>query len=164
MTSYLVGYRGPPIWMLPPLRSKPGGEKVMPIDFAMVQRIAEPLIGGVLLALALRALERRPRVVVFYGHVGAFQLQPSAHGPGGAVHTHSIVIRNSGKLTAHNVRVAHTLPLASPTINVSVHPQTFYTQTTLPTGGDEILFGTLVTGATGHDFIFVLSTADLESD
>jgi hypothetical protein len=118
----------------------------MPIDFALVERIVEPVIGGLLLALLLRVIERRPRVVVFYGHIGTFQLQPSAHGPGGIVNTHSVVIKNAGKLPAYNVRVPHSIPLAASNINVSVFPQTAFSQQLLPTGGDEMLFPTLVPG------------------
>ena len=116
----------------------------MPIDIALVERIVEPVVVGVLLALALRLFERRARVVVFVGNVGFFQLHPSTHGPGGPVHTHTVVIRNAGKLTAHNVRVPHKVSLAAANINVSVLPQTNYSVQPLPTGGDEILFPTLV--------------------
>lgn len=118
----------------------------MTLDISILFRIFESVAAAVFGALALRAIERRPRLVVFYGHIGSFQLQPDVHGPGGAVHTHSVVIRNSGKLSAHNVRVPHAIRLVAPTINVSVDPQTAYSQTTLPTGGDEILFATLVPG------------------
>lgn len=51
-----------------------------------------------------------------------------------------------GRLTAHNVRVPHTRSLAASNINVSVLPQTDYSVVPLPTGGDEILFPTLVPG------------------
>jgi uncharacterized repeat protein (TIGR01451 family) len=118
----------------------------MPIDIALVERIVEPVIGGLLLAFVLRLIERRPRVVVFVGNVGFFHLHPSPPGPGGDVHTHTVVIRNAGKLPAHNVRVPHKLSLATSNINVSVLPQTNYSVLPLPTGGDEILFPTLVPG------------------
>jgi hypothetical protein len=118
----------------------------VPIDIALVERIVEPVVGGLLLALVLRLIERRARVVVFYGHIGFFQLHPSANGPGGAVHTHTVVIRNAGRLTAHNVRVPHKVSLAAANINVSVLPQINYSVQPLPTGGDEILFPTLVPG------------------
>lgn len=51
-----------------------------------------------MLFLAQRVLERRTRLVVYYGNVGYFKL------PTGDVHTHTVVVRNAGKLPAHNVR------------------------------------------------------------
>jgi hypothetical protein len=117
----------------------------MVIDFSLFERIAVPLVTAVLGMLIGRAIERRPRLVVYYGHVGAFQLQPWGQWPGGGVHTHSVVIQNTGKLAARNVRLPHNFPLKPP-LNFSVHPQTAFTRTHLAGGGEEITFPVLVPG------------------
>lgn len=63
------------------------------------------------------------------------------------VHTHSIVIRNSGALSAHNVRIQHALSVSAATVNVSVDPPGVnFTHSILPSGGDEFLFPILVAG------------------
>jgi hypothetical protein len=117
----------------------------MVIDFSLFGRIAEAVIIAVLGGFAGRAIERRPRVVVFYGHVGAFQLQPSGQLPGGGVHTHSVVIKNTGKLAARNVRLPHRLALTPP-LNFYVDPPTDFTRTPLAGGGEQITFPVLVPG------------------
>jgi hypothetical protein len=116
------------------------------LDVSLIQRIAEPVIIGVLLTLALRLIERRVRLSVFYGHVGEFRTQPSGNIPAFVVHTHSVVIRNSGKLAAHNVRVPHAVSLGAPNVNVSVNRGVNFTQSTLQSGSDELLFPILVPG------------------
>ena len=92
-----------------------------------------------------RAIERRPRLIAYYGHVGEFELQPSGENPGMVVHTHSVVLRNTGRLAAKNVRLPHRLALAPP-LNFSILPQTAFTRTPLTGGGEEIMFPVLVPG------------------
>lgn len=96
------------------------------------------------LALILRFIERRARLFVYYGHVGNFQIQPTAQNPAFDIFTHSVVIRNGGKLAAHNVRVPHAR-LPGAILNVSVSPGINFTKS-LPSGSDEILFPILVAG------------------
>jgi hypothetical protein len=119
------------------------------IDFSVVGRIAEAVVaavlGAFLGALATRAIERRARLTAFYGHVGEFQLQPMGNNPGITVHTHSVVVRNTGRLAAHNVRMPHAFPLKPP-LNFSVFPQTAFNRTLLASGGEEITFPILVPG------------------
>jgi hypothetical protein len=117
----------------------------MVIDFSVFGRIAEALVIALLGGFVARAIERRPRLSVFYGHVGEFQLQPMGQTPSMVVHTHSVVLRNTGKLAAKNVRLPHNLPLAPP-LNFSVSPQTAFTRTPLAGGGEEIIFPVLVPG------------------
>jgi hypothetical protein len=118
----------------------------MAFDLSLIQRIAEPVIGGVVLAVILRAIERRARLTAYYGHVGRFRIQPTAAAPSFDVHTHTVVIKNGGRLPAHNVRMPHPLPFGMNAINVFVDPGINYSQSTLPSGGDEILFPVLVAG------------------
>lgn len=112
------------------------------IDLPLVQRILEPVVIGFVLFFGQRFFERRARLVVYYGNVGFFQL------PTGNVHTHTVVIRNAGKLPAHNVRIPHTGPLAAANIHVSVLPQALYDVRPLPTGGEELHFAVVAPGQT----------------
>lgn len=55
------------------------------------------------------------------------------------VGTHAVVVRNSGRLSAKNVRLGHkSLP------NYNIYPNTKYEVTSLPNGGKEIIFPILV--------------------
>jgi hypothetical protein len=107
-------------------------------------RILENFVGGLL----NRIVERRPRLIAYYGHVGVFQISPpaGAQPPGQTiiVHTHTVVIGNTGGLPAHNVRVPHRGLLAGHGINVSVDPGVNYWTHILPGGQEEILFPILV--------------------
>ena len=60
--------------------------------------------------------------------------------PAYEINTHSIIIRNAGRLAANNVRVRHHL--LPP--NFRVDPVRSWTRTPLPDGGEEILFDRLV--------------------
>lgn len=63
----------------------------------------------------------------------------SAHSAETYIGTHAVVVRNSGKLTAKNVRLGHQfLP------NYTIYPNTKYEITDLPGGGKEIYFPVLV--------------------
>jgi hypothetical protein len=86
-------------------------------------------LGGVALlgvgALINHFVERRPRLLVYYGHVAAFHItQPEPDATPVWVNTHAVVIRNAGRATAHNVRVPHWGLLADnvPPIHISVFP------------------------------------------
>jgi hypothetical protein len=107
-------------------------------------RIIENLVGGLL----NRIVERRPRLIAFYGHVGVFQVAPPSNAPAGAppirLHTHAVVIGNVGNLPAHNVRVPHRVKLAAANIHVYVEPGVNYSPQTLPGGEEEFLFPILV--------------------
>jgi hypothetical protein len=59
-------------------------------------RIAEALAIAVLGALVSRWMERRPRLTVFYGHIGEFQLQPSGVFAGGVG-----IVCGKSKLSSH---------------------------------------------------------------
>jgi hypothetical protein len=132
-----VGYASP--------RKEQGTGATVRFDFSIFSRVAEALIIAVLGGFIARVIERRPRVVVFYGHIGEFHLPPTQGNPALRVHTHTVVIRNNGRLAAHNVRVPHNLPLTPP-LNFSVAPQTAFTRAPLAGGGEEITFSVLVPG------------------
>jgi hypothetical protein len=114
---------------------------------SLIQRVAGPFVCGVILALILRTIKRRARLIVFYGHVGHFRIQPtpSVSVPFG-LHTHSVVIKNGGRLQAHNIRVPHALSFGLNAINAFVDQGINYTESVLPGGGDEILFPVMPVG------------------
>lgn len=123
----------------------------MKFDLSLFVNIVDKLLAAVLGALVLRFFERRARLVAFYSHVGAFRTQFPGQNPGdppnvGWVNTHSVVIRNTGRLSANHVRVPHAVRLASPGIHVSVDPDTGYNRHDLPGGGEEFEFESLVPG------------------
>lgn len=79
-------------------------------------------------------------MISHYGHVSAFTVQPidPSQRPYD-VFTHSIVIKNTGRKTATNVRLGHqTLP------NVKVYPDIDYMINQLPGGGKEIIFPKII--------------------
>jgi hypothetical protein len=86
-------------------------------------------------------------LTVFFGHVGEFRMTPP---PGQqqlqpmTVHTHTIVIRNAGRLAAHNVRVPHQGSLAQANVHVSVERGVDFKMKNLPGGDEEILFPVLL--------------------
>jgi len=107
-------------------------------------RIIENFVGGLL----NRIVERRSRLIVFYGHIGTLQLAAPPSAPPGSpparIHTHTVVIGNDGGLPAHNVRVPHQGSLAAANIHVYIDPGVNYSVQTLPGGEEEILFPLLV--------------------
>lgn len=121
----------------------------MAIDLGLLWSIAEKiLLVGVGAAFASR-FERRPRLTAFYGHVGQFRINPPlSDAQGNAIawiNTHTVVVRNSGRRAAQNVRIPHRGPLAAANIHVSIHPPGFnHTTNPLPDGSEEIVFPVLV--------------------
>jgi hypothetical protein len=119
------------------------------VDLSLLTSVAEKI--GLLFAGGLvgRFFERRARVVVFYGHVGQFRLQPQQQGSvqpqqqPGLVHTHSVVIRNAGRVAAHNVHVPHRGMLNAANIHISIEPHLAHTVQALPNWTEEILFPAL---------------------
>jgi len=75
----------------------------MNVDWSVVVRVATPLVTLVLGAVLHRWLERRPKVISYLGHVASFHVTSTAQPF--LVFTHAIVVRNSGKKIARNVRV-----------------------------------------------------------
>ncbi len=110
----------------------------MNIDWNIVAAIAAPLIALFVGAVLNRAIESRPRLVTYLGHVSAHRLKRDDDS-WNDVYTHSVVLRNSGRRPATNVRLAHTyLP------NFNVYPDVEQHVEDLPGGGKEIVIPTLV--------------------
>jgi hypothetical protein len=109
----------------------------MTIDLETFARIASPLITLLIAGIVKHYSERRSKVVSFLGHVSSFTLQDERRSQ---VYTHSIVVRNTGRKSATNVRIGHNvLPP-----NIQVFPPVKYTVEQNPEGAAEIIIPILV--------------------
>ncbi len=81
----------------------------MTIDWIGVSQIAGPILGAALGAVAHWWFTRGPRLVVYFGHTSAFTIRwgQSNPSPPTTIHTHTLIIRNIGRVAANNVRVGH---------------------------------------------------------
>lgn len=80
-----------------------------PLDWRVIAQIAAPLISLFVGIAVSRYLERRPRLVHYFGHGSSFTLAGQNGAPGMLVHYHAIVLRNVGSRPAKDVRIAHML-------------------------------------------------------
>lgn len=107
------------------------------MDIEIIAKLLSPLIVAIVGAAAKRYFEARPKLISYLVHASAFPLQ-SKDIP--TVHTHGIVIRNSGKKSAHNVRVGHAqLPQS-----YQIFPPVSHQIINGPNGSAEILIPILV--------------------
>ena len=111
---------------------------IMAVEWDLVVTIAVPLITLVLGAALNRAIERRARLVTYLGHVSAHKVNQTS-GPPLDVFTHSVVLKNSGRKAAKNVKLAHSI---LPSFNVI--PSVKYEIEQLPDGGENIVIPTLI--------------------
>lgn len=109
------------------------------MDWSLVIEISKPVISAGVGLFIGRAIERRAKLVTFYGHVSSFNLQ--GQNPM-VVNTHALIVRNTGRLSCNNVRVSHNVVVP----NVTIYPNISHTRNTLSGGGEEILFPVLVPG------------------
>lgn len=108
-------------------------------NWDLITRIGTPIITLVVGAVISRVFERRPKLIVYYGHVSSFRVKP-AEGPDSFVHAHSVVIRNSGHQAATNVRVSHiVLPE-----HIDISPSVPYTIEVLPSGNKDLVIPQIV--------------------
>jgi hypothetical protein len=112
----------------------------MSIDWNLAIAVGMPIVTLFFGALINHLLESRPRLISHLGFISSHRLEPQADGSAGAiVNTDSVIIRNTGRKAATNVRLGHNfLP------NVNVYPDVAYEIRDLPGGGKEIVFPTLV--------------------
>ncbi len=110
----------------------------MGVDWNVVATIAAPLIALVIGAALSHAIEERARLVTYLGHVSAHKVQQKSGAPLD-VFTHSVVLRNSGRKPANNVKLTHSV---LPSFNVI--PSVNYQIEQLPDGGANIVLPTLV--------------------
>jgi hypothetical protein len=108
------------------------------IDWELVVKIAVPL-GALVLGKCLdRILSNKPKLISYIGHVSTFTLQGEQ---AARVFAHSVVLRNTGRVAAENVRVGHyVLP------NYQLQPPIAFDIIKAPTGESEIHIAKLVPG------------------
>src|SRR2546426_531525 len=111
----------------------------MAVDWPLVAGIATPVLTLFIGAALDRFLERKPKLVAYYGHISSFTVQ-QATGPT-VINMHSVVVANGGRKPATNVRLGHHY---LPTCQLS--PSVQCTTVPLPSGGHELVLPTLVPG------------------
>jgi len=122
-----------------------GGGACMLMEFTMdtLAKLAAPVITGAFGLFAKLYSDTKPRLVFYLVHAFAIptrnKFDPEALPI--TVHTHSIVVRNSGKKTAHNIRLGHqSLP------DFQIHPALIHETNRQADNSGEILIPTLVPG------------------
>lgn len=110
-----------------------------PINLELLSRIAVPL-GTLMLGKYLdQWLAKRPKLISYLFHASAFSIRGSTPY---TVHTHAIVIRNTGRVAASNVRVGH---LVFPE-HYQLFPPILHDLVKTSEGGGEIVIPKLVPG------------------
>jgi hypothetical protein len=111
----------------------------MRIDWGQFALYAAPVLALLVGAVLDRFLERRPKLINYFVHATAVQVNPP-NGVAFVVHTHSLVVRNTGRETATDVRLGHhVLPP-----NYSIYPAIPHTVVNAPGGAVEIVVPSLV--------------------
>lgn len=114
----------------------------MSIPLEILAKLLSPLIAAVIAALTKHYLEARPRLVTYLVHASAIPLPVPGQPNAAQVNTHSIVVANTGKKTANNVRIGHLLLPPSH----QVWPPVNHQVANSPNGAAEIIIPTLVPG------------------
>lgn len=111
----------------------------MSLDIELFIDVSIPIFTLILGFFLNRWFEKRPKVIVYLGHISDFDLDLQDQPNKVKVYTHSIVLKNAGKLPAENVRVGHhLLP------NYKVTPTVEYKINSLSNDSKEIIFPTLI--------------------
>jgi len=120
-----------------------------PFDSNAVIKIVAALLAAIVADIIKRKSEAKPKLLYSLIHSTAVPVAMPVSGEGGTgtvefrnVHTHSIVVRNAGKITAKNVRIFHEhLPES-----FKVEPGMSYVLNKGEGHSGEILLPTLVAG------------------
>ena len=78
----------------------------MTVEWSTYAAIAVPIVTLFVGAFLNRVTERRPRIVTYLGHISAHRAQQQ-DGTHLDVFTHSVVLKNTGRMPARNVRISH---------------------------------------------------------
>lgn len=110
----------------------------MELNFDVFAKIVAPIITAAAGLLIKTYLEAKPKLITFLIHTSTITL-PIENRTN--VNSHSIVVRNAGKKTAHNVRIGHyTLPA------FQIFPQLTHETINGSNGSAELVIPTLVPG------------------
>ncbi len=102
-----------------------------------ILKLLSPIITLLLGTIIKYYTETRSKLVSYIGHISSFTLQDAQKT---VVFTHSIILRNAGNKSAHNVRVGHNyLPP-----NITVFPKIKYSVERNDDGSGELLIPVLV--------------------
>lgn len=111
------------------------------MDWQVIATIAAPVIALFVGAAVDRRLERRPKLVSFLSHASAVRVSPPDGSPF-SINSHSVVVRNAGRLAATNVRLGHNhLPT-----DFSIWPAVEHSVLRREDGTAELLFPKMVPG------------------
>ena len=109
------------------------------MNLDVVAKLLAPAITAVVGLVLKRYLEARPKLITYLVHASAIPLNDEQKTN---INTHSIVVRNAGKKTAHNVRIGHNhLPKS-----FQLFPQLIHETIEGPNESAEIVIPTLVPG------------------
>ena len=112
----------------------------MKIDWVVVSTLAAPILTLFIGIWAARRFGDRAKLISFYGHVATFRHTPP-NGRQLIVNTHAVVLRNTGRQAATNVRLSHSfLP------DFNIFPAVQHSVEELPGGVKDIVIPTLVPG------------------
>lgn len=110
----------------------------MDLDIDVVGKLVAPLLTAIVGGIVKRYLEARPNLITYLVHASAIALGDDKKTN---VNSHSIVVRNAGKKTAHNVRIGHNFLPA-----FQIHPQLAHDVIKGANNSAEIVIPTLVAG------------------
>ncbi len=112
-------------------------EKDVSMNVSSIIAIISPFITGILGFLLKKYFNDRARLFAYYGHITSHKLKNC--NPNIDIFTHSLVIINTGRIAAKNVRIGHhVLP------EYDISPNIAHSEVLIPKNGKEILFTTLV--------------------
>lgn len=77
------------------------------IDIDAALKLLSSALVALFGAIAKRYFEDKPKLVTYLVHSVGHPMPPNQGVPTPSVNTHTIVVRNTGKKTAHNVRIDH---------------------------------------------------------
>lgn len=87
-----------------------------------------------------RFFESRPKVIAYFSHVGSGQVRINSESPVVSINTHSVVIYNSGRKPALNVRVGHYPFVKNVQNMIAVFPSQQFRTEPVTNAGEEIIF------------------------
>ena len=109
----------------------------MAIDVDLIAKLVAPILSLIVGAILKYYIEARPKVISFIGHKSAFTLKNDNQT---TVHTHSVIVHNTGRKAARNVRLSHAvLPP-----DFTIYPPIQYSIERNPEGDSEIVIPVLV--------------------
>lgn len=110
------------------------------MDLELLVKIAMPIVTLFLGIILNRLVENREKLIAHLGYIASHKVASAAEGKNpSVVNTHSLIIKNSGRKVAKNVRLGHSfLP------DINVYPDVEYSINDLPGGSKEIIFPTLI--------------------